>query len=181
MRLPRTIVVALSSFALLVSAVPAAANAATAPAKKAQVVSNAQINAAYRELVKSKFARSIKTTGGETVETFDLTHGTRLSFPVAAVSPSKVHPGVTGGYSPTKGFYVELNRVDQGAIAVGLAAGVAAAICVIPAVGWAVCGAVALILAVAAYYIASYGVCPNSKPNLRVYAIARYGPVCEKY
>jgi len=57
------------------------------------------------------------------------------------------------------GVYIYLNRVDQGAVATGGAAGLAVAICAIPAVNVFGCAAVVAVLATAAFYIAAYGFC----------------------
>ena len=59
------------------------------------------------------------------------------------------------------GVYLYLNRVDQGAISTGGAAGLAILICAIPAVNVFGCAAVVAVLATAAFYIAAYGICPS--------------------
>ncbi|WP_427117028.1 hypothetical protein [Pseudarthrobacter scleromae] len=67
-------------------------------------------------------------------------------------------------YSTFYGPYVDLDRLDQGAVTSGAAAGVSAAIC-IQTSGWA-CPTIAVVLTAAAFYIALNGYCPN---KLRLY------------
>lgn len=55
-----------------------------------------------------------------------------------------------------------LNRTDQGALAAGGAAFLAIAICAIPAIGWIGCAAVAAALTIAAFYIATNGLCART-------------------
>ena len=80
-----------------------------------------------------------------------------------------VQPMLGGGWDGWQGPYVSFNRVDQGALLAGGSAAIAAAICFIPAVGQAACVAAVAIVAIAFYYLAEYGRCPTSKPNLRSY------------
>jgi hypothetical protein len=68
------------------------------------------------------------------------------------------------------GPYVDFDRTDQGAIASGAAAGVAASVC-IGTTGWA-CPTSSTIVAGAAFYIAFSGMCPN---KLRVYPNHLFG------
>jgi hypothetical protein len=58
-------------------------------------------------------------------------------------------------------FCLRLNRTDQGATASGAAAAIAAAACLIPGAGWIGCVAITFAVTVAAFYIASYGICSN--------------------
>lgn len=79
----------------------------------------------------------------------------------------QVSPLVGGGFD-WGSAYVKLNQVDQGALLAGAGAGVAAALCSISKVGWADCGAVALVVAVATYYLNAGRKCPDARPNLKV-------------
>jgi hypothetical protein len=62
-------------------------------------------------------------------------------------------------FSPWFGYYIDLDRADQGAITSGAAAGVAAVICVQTSGG--ACPVAAAMLMAAAFYIAINGYCPN--------------------
>ena len=65
-------------------------------------------------------------------------------------------------------LYVCLDRVDQAAVIAGGAAALAAAICLLPAVGNAMCVTVIGLVAAAAVYLDAYGKCPTSKPRLEL-------------
>lgn len=132
-------------------------------------ITPAQWAEAYQELSTSNYPRTTSVVDGQTVTTFDL-NGMSMSFTSSpTASPGHVTPDLGGGID-SNGPYVSFNRVDQGALAVGAGAGLAVAICAIPAVGWVACAVVAAIIAAATYYVAAYGVCSNKKkPILRVY------------
>jgi hypothetical protein len=157
---------------------PTVVKSTVSPLAAPPSVTPAQIAAAYAEIKASTVPRTTSVVGGITTEIFTLSNGTKLEFTAPAVGG--IHPNLSVG-SNSHGLYIELNRVDQGAIATGGAAAVGIAICAIPAVGWVLCAVVAAILAIAAFYIASYGVCPSSKPNLRVFADQNVTPYCTKY
>jgi len=58
---------------------------------------------------------------------------------------------------------VGFNTVDQQALASGAAAGVAAALCAIPGVGWAACALIGVVVGVATTYIVSNGICSRGR------------------
>jgi hypothetical protein len=137
---------------------PTVVKSTVSPLAAPPSVTPAQIAAAYAEIKASTVPRTTSVVGGITTEIFTLSNGTKLEFTAPAVGG--IHPNLSVG-SNSHGLYIELNRVDQGAIATGGAAAVGIAIC--------------------AFYIASYGVCPSSKPNLRVFADQNVTPYCTKY
>lgn len=95
-------------------------------------------------------------------------NGVTLNLPEAGPSAE-----LGGGWDGWNGPYISFNRVDQGALLAGGAAALAAAICLIPAVGQAACVAAAAIVAIAFYYVTEYGRCSTTRPNLRVYVWSR--------
>jgi hypothetical protein len=91
----------------------------------------------------------------------------------AAPAPDPVPTVSAGAYDMDYwwlGPYVDLDKNDQGAVAAGVAAGVAATICIVTN-GWA-CPVASAIVASAAFYIAINGVCPN---KLRIYPNYLFG------
>lgn len=128
-------------------------------AKPAVRVGTGQYNALLKALQTSS---KCKTTAATTTCTFPGAGTISL-----ANAPQQVQ-GLGGGggiWHP----YISLNRTDQQALILGTGAGIAAAICAIPAVGWAACGVAVFIVTVATVYVDNYGRCPTSKPNLRIY------------
>lgn len=91
-----------------------------------------------------------------------------IELPTATEDDGTIRPLLSVGGGVTSP-YVSFNRTDQAAIIAGGGAGFAAAICAIPAAGWAACGAAAAIAAAATVYLTEYGRCPTSAPNLRIY------------
>lgn len=82
-----------------------------------------------------------------------------LSEPAEKRSTGGITPQFSVGGCGWFNVCIYLNRTDQGALAAGAAAFLAVAICVIPAVGWIGCAAVAAALAIAQHYIATNGFC----------------------
>jgi hypothetical protein len=74
------------------------------------------------------------------------------------------------------GPYVDLDKNDQGIIAAGGAAGLAAAICIV-ANGWG-CPVPSAVLASAALYIALNGVYPDKTQGVRQLLVWLPGEVC---
>lgn len=68
-----------------------------------------------------------------------------------------------GGGMEGNGFYITLNPTDQAALTNGSAAAIGAALCAIPAVGWAACGVIAVVLAIATTYVNAHGLCSNKR------------------
>ncbi|WP_423921357.1 hypothetical protein ACPEEZ_00625 [Frigoribacterium sp. 2-23] len=58
---------------------------------------------------------------------------------------------------------VGFNTVDQQALAAGGGAAVAAAICLIPGVGWGACAAIGVVVSVATTYIVRNGICRGGR------------------
>lgn len=84
----------------------------------------------------------------------------------AAPAPAMV-PMVAVGTDPLEpilGYYIDLDRTDQGAVTSGAAAGIASIICI--KTSGVLCPAAAALLGAVSFYIAINGYCPN---NLRVY------------
>jgi hypothetical protein len=82
-------------------------------------------------------------------------------------------PSVSAGWYDDHwwfGPYVDFDRTDQGAIAAGTAGGLTSVICVTTS-GWA-CPVASAVLASAGFYIAFYGMCPNT---MRVYTSSLFG------
>lgn len=73
--------------------------------------------------------------------------------------PNSVQPRIRVGVG--WGVYLYLNRVDQGALASGGAAGLSIIACALPGVNIVGCAAVSAGMAAAAYYISQYGFCSN--------------------
>lgn len=67
-------------------------------------------------------------------------------------------------FAAALGYYIDLDRTDQGTVTSGAAAGVAAVICI--QTDGVLCPAAAALLGVVSFNIAINGYCPN---NLRVY------------
>ncbi|BCW78317.1 hypothetical protein NicSoilC5_03360 [Arthrobacter sp. NicSoilC5] len=85
----------------------------------------------------------------------------------AAPAPASMAPTVAVGsdfLEPILGYYIDLNRTDQGAVTSGAAAGVAAVICI--QTDGVLCPAAAALLGAVSFYIAVNGYCPDV---LRVY------------
>lgn len=84
----------------------------------------------------------------------------------ANAAPTMV-PTVAAGsdwLEPILGYYIDLDRTDQGAVTSGAAAGVAAVVCI--QTDGVLCPAAAALLGAVSFYIAFNGYCPNV---LRVY------------
>lgn len=58
---------------------------------------------------------------------------------------------------------VGFNTVDQQALAAGGGAAVAAALCLIPAVGWAACTVIGIVVGVATTYLVANGICSGGR------------------
>jgi hypothetical protein len=71
--------------------------------------------------------------------------------------------------------YLFLNQADQRAINAGYIAALTAVIC---AVSVPLCAVAAVMLAVAGSYLDSYGLCPSSRPYLRVRTATPYPRTC---
>ena len=97
--------------------------------------------------------------------------GVALHLPEA--KPTSGPSQLGGGWDGWRGPYISFNRVDQGALLAGGGAALAAAICLIPAVGQAACVAAAALVAIAFYYVTEYGRCPTNRQYLRVYVWSR--------
>lgn len=58
---------------------------------------------------------------------------------------------------------VGFNTVDQQALAAGAGAAVAAALCLIPGVGWAACTVIGIVVGVATTYLVANGICSGGR------------------
>lgn len=122
---------------------------------------------AYAELIDALQSDGA-TVDSDGVLSYDVEGFGPIELPVAAEDDGTIRPLLSVGGGVTSP-YVSFNRTDQAAIIAGGGAGFAAAICAIPAAGWAACGAAAAIAAAATVYLTEYGRCPTSAPNLRIY------------
>lgn len=140
----------------------------TAPAE----LSPELVSQARDELVQAKVPVERSIVGTEMSETFTLEDGTQLRFSSSVIS-SRLGGGVHSKY----GIYVEFNKLDQQALIAGGGVALGAAICAIPAVGWAACAVVGTIIAIATTYIAANGLCGGNR-QLRVYMQLLGNPQC---
>lgn len=133
-------------------------------------LSKKEFNEGYRDLV-SALQQSGATTGDGQV-TYDVDGFGAISLGVPTAGSGGADE-LGGGWDGWRGPYVSFNRVDQGALLAGGSAALAAAICLIPAVGQAACVVAVALVAAAFYYLTEYGRCSTSRPNLRVYVWSR--------
>ncbi|SEF12044.1 hypothetical protein SAMN04489740_4176 [Arthrobacter alpinus] len=139
---------------------PSSANGELTPAQVAQ---------ALLELKASSLPRVSETVGSTVQTRFQLTADFGMTFvePAVGVIAPRIGGGFDGG-----GPYILLNQFDQDAIISGAGLALGAAICAIPAVGWAACTAVGVIIAAAVIYLSYNGKCNNNK-QLKVYVSGR--------
>jgi hypothetical protein len=159
---------------------PASSNLQS-PVVTQPLVDPATVAAAYQELIASSFPRTTSLEAGVQVQTFTLPNGIQYSFSQSSniLGSQAVHPNLGGGWD-SHGLYVSFNRVDQAVVAGGGAAGIAAAICVIPGIGWASCAVAAALVTAAAIDIGLRGVCPTRTPILRVYVTQMGYSTCNR-
>ena len=81
------------------------------------------------------------------------------SVPVAS---DVITPRLAVHFSGIK-MAVGFNTVDQQALAAGGGAAVAAALCLIPAVGWAACTIIGVVVGVATTYLVANGICSGGR------------------
>lgn len=103
---------------------------------------------AFDELYESEIPRTINDDG---TVTFDL-DGVLLNL----VNPYVPVPYVSAGRE-SGGFWIELTPKEQDLIIAGSGAAVGAAICAIPAVGWAACSVIGIVLAGATVILSHEG------------------------
>lgn len=101
---------------------------------------------------------------GPDAEVYTLDSGSVVVVGEPLEGPGLGRIQVTVGWN----VYIYLNKTDQAALLAGAGAGVAAAICAIPAVGTGSCAAVVIVVAAATVYVTEYGTCPSSKPQLEL-------------
>jgi len=111
-------------------------------------------------------AKAITFTALQVRSTYTLESGSLVVLTRPLSGGAQVTPQFSVGVG--WGFYVYLNRVDQAAVIAGGAAALAAAICLVPAVGNGMCAVVIGLVAAAAVYLDAYGKCPTSKPRLEL-------------
>ncbi|WP_298802272.1 hypothetical protein [uncultured Pseudokineococcus sp.] len=154
------------------------APAAAAPVGPAAVaeVDAARVAAAVAEIKQSGEAYETVVSDGQRYVTLEFGHGSRLYLPdttttrtAAASGPGMKTPQYLGGGGGVTKPYVSFNRVDQAALIAGGGAALAGAICLIPAVGQVACVVAGVIVAIATTYLAAYGRCSTSRPNLRIH------------
>lgn len=134
------------------------------PSTSVRVVSQidqAMLKAAVDALAESPLPRKTHREGETTVTSYDLGDG--ITFTAVNPQPSTTSPvgavSFLGGGWDVTGPYLDLNRVDQGVVASGGAGGLAVGLCAIPGVGVPLCASATAVLAAAAAYIASNGLC----------------------
>jgi hypothetical protein len=81
---------------------------------------------------------------------------------VAEVPSDVITPFLEVRFSGIK-MAVGFNTVDQQALAAGGGAAVAAALCLIPAVGWAACTVIGIVVGVATTYLVANGICSGGR------------------
>lgn len=139
---------------------------------KAGTLTPAQADVGYRQLVAALKAAGATSSNGLVSYNLPGYGEIALSEPTTGATllgGGGAHAMLNGGWDGWSGPYVVFNRIDQGALAAGAAAALALAICAIPAVGQAACVGAAFIVTTAAFYVAAYGACSGSTPNLREY------------
>ena len=112
-------------------------------------------------------ANSVSEVVTESAGTRTFTYTIKSGSTLVLSEPTSRLASVTPGAAPNLYFggcgwfqlCVYLNRADQGALAAGGAAGIAAVLCL--AGGPVVCVAAAIAAAIAASYVSSYGFCPG--------------------
>lgn len=97
------------------------------------------------------------------VVALSLIFATGLSANAAPVQVPALAVG-TDEWAPAIGYYIDLDRTDQGAVTSGAAAGVASVICL--ETDGLLCPAAASLIAAVSFYVTVNGYCPN---NLRIY------------
>lgn len=80
----------------------------------------------------------------------------------APVPSDVITPRLAVHFSGIK-MAVGFNTVDQQALAAGGGAAVAAALCLIPAVGWAACTIIGVVVGVATTYLVANGICSGGR------------------
>jgi len=109
------------------------------------------------------------------IDEFELT----LTAPNPAVEAGEdefTTQGIGGGYDG-RGIYISFGPTSQRIIAMGAGAGLTAAICGQPVVGWVACAAASSIIAMAFGYLAMNGICTQNR-DLRVYFSGWMGSDC---
>jgi len=134
---------------------------------KASKLTTGQADAGYRQLIAA--LKSAGATSSNGLVSYNLPGYGEL---VLSEPGTDAQALIGGGWDGWNGPYVSLNRVDQGALMAGGSVALAAAICLIPAVGQVACAVAVTLVAVAFYYLTEYGRCATSKPNLRVYVFS---------
>lgn len=158
---------------------PKTLNAETVAQIVASPVSNVDAvtsAAAYRDLKASNVSRTRATVDGVAYDTFALTGGVALSFPVAA-APVGVQPQLAFGVDGI-GPYISFNRIDQGALLSGGGAALATAICFIPGIGIPACIVAAGLTAAATAYLVANGICGSYRQILHVHYLTLGYPGC---
>lgn len=122
------------------------------------------LDAVRTDLLQSTLPRVEHKVGDQSVTTFTLRPGTTIS-----VGDDSLDRGARLGAGNDGLLYIQLNRTDQQALVNGSAAALGVALCAIPAVGWVACAGIAAALGVATVYVNAHGLCPTSKPQLRLY------------
>ncbi|WP_219814981.1 hypothetical protein [Rathayibacter iranicus] len=146
------------------SAMAAELSSPRAPSTSVQAVpqlDQATSDAVVDSLADSPLPRETHTEGGKTVTSYNLGGGITITTVVpvfSTTSPVGAVSFLSGGWDVT-GPYLDLNRVDQGVVASGGAGGLAVGLCAIPGVGVPLCASATAVLAAAAAYIASNGLC----------------------
>lgn len=80
----------------------------------------------------------------------------------AARAPREFTPYLEGRFSGGK-TAVGFNTIDQQALASGGGAAIAAAICLLPGVGWAACAVVGIVVSVTTTYLVKNGICSGGR------------------
>jgi hypothetical protein len=187
----RNALVAAAAIALLGSSIVAnPAHAAQASADESTFVSAAELDAlapngsavldpnvfleGIEQLEASPVRRQTITDDGHTYYRYIVSEGA-LTLPSAAdirgameeaaeseAAARTIAPFLEARFSGIK-MAIGFNTVDQQALAAGGGAAVAAAICLIPAVGWAACAVIGVVVSVATTYIFKNGICSGGR------------------
>lgn len=147
------------------------------PIKKIANLDQATVDDTLASLPSSPLPRRSHRERNATVTSYEI--GSGFTINTVETKPHSGPPTDTvsflGGGWDASGPYVDLNRTDQGVVASGGAAGLAGALCTVPGVGVPLCVSASAVLAAAAEYIASAGLCGG---DLRIHIQELGYPEC---
>lgn len=136
--------------------------------KQAASISPIQYKEAFKEFEASAVPREYSVVDGTKFATFKLTKDFSLTMvapetDLVAPGNNVVAPMLSAG-GTKYGFYFGFNQFDQNVLSNAfLAAGLTAAICAIPGVGWVACVVAGIAVSVGTSYVHKNGVCSGGR------------------